>query len=112
MVIVLPGLFMIQESPAELKYFLNGPNTVLSRGCNLCEQWGGKDSIMMPLFFAKLRSSILKCDPWSNNNNTGRSVVLFTWLWKRLRNKIKSSSCIKPEGLAEPLEPGGPFARK
>lgn len=62
-----PAWLLIQESQKELTFPLKGPEMLRSSGCSLCEQWGGKDSMMIPFarqksisFYRKMGGMVIK----------------------------------------------------
>ena len=103
--IVFPGSLRIHASSA-VETFFKGPNTEQSKGCSLCEQCGGKDSMITPLAFTYLRPWVPKWEAWLSRSR--RTLLGRTCATKWCRKMTDRSATIQAEGCAAPQHPGGP----
>ena len=108
-----PGWLLIHRSAALLMYPFRGPKTLMSIGCNLWVQWGGKDSSTIPFALQKSIASIDRWDGWlSSRRSSFDCLDTRVCLTKWARYKRKSGSFIQPVGLPVPPQPTGPPLRK
>ena len=96
----------------KIAHCFNGSNTVLSRGCILCDV-GGMGSITTPCSLQRFHASSVMCDWWSSRmRGTCFCTVGPTVLIKWRRHLQNNSPLIQPESDTPHVDPGGaPFIK-
>ena len=98
-----------QLSWAILTYFLKGPTTVWSSGCNVWKQWDGNNNIIIPFAIVKFSVSIPRWEWWlSKRSRTGFSVEGLACLAEYFMKTKMFSVVIQTGGFVTPTQPVGP----